>query len=66
MEKQVLDVKEVVELTGLPRLTVYEMGRSGAIPGRIKVGRRVLFSRSKVFQWLAADGGSNGSAGNNG
>lgn len=34
------------------RKVVYEMGRAGRIPGMVHVGRKVLFRRDRLLQFL--------------
>ncbi len=48
---EVLTVDQVADLLGLGRNTVYEAANRGEIPHR-RVGRRLIFSRSAVMQWL--------------
>jgi excisionase family DNA binding protein len=49
---EVLTVEDVAELLGLGRNTVYDAANRGEIPHR-RVGRRLIFSRSAVLEWLA-------------
>ena len=49
---EVLSVEQVAELLGLGRNTVYDAAGRGEIPHR-RVGRRLIFSRSAVMEWLA-------------
>lgn len=48
---EVLSVEEVAELLGLGRNTVYDAANRGEIPHR-RVGRRLIFSRAAVMEWL--------------
>lgn len=48
---EVLNVDEVAELLRVGRNTVYEAANRGEIPHR-RVGRRLIFSRSAVMEWL--------------
>ncbi len=48
----VLTVEQVAELLGLGRNTVYDAAARNEIPHR-RVGRRLLFSRSAVLEWLS-------------
>jgi excisionase family DNA binding protein len=48
----VLNVDQVADLLGLGRNTVYEAANRGELPHR-RVGRRLLFSRTAVLEWLA-------------
>lgn len=53
MEKMVVDMKELRELTELGNSTLYELDRQGLIPGKIQhCGRRKLFARGKIIAWL--------------
>jgi excisionase family DNA binding protein len=54
---EVLNVDQVAELLGVGRNTVYEHASKGAIPHR-RIGRRLLFSRTAVLEWLAGHGGN--------
>ncbi len=47
----VLNVDQVAELLGLGRNTVYDAVNRNEIPHR-RVGRRLIFSRTAVMQWL--------------
>jgi excisionase family DNA binding protein len=48
---EVLNADEVAELLGVGRNTVYEAASRGEIPHR-RVGRRLIFSRAAVMEWL--------------
>lgn len=48
---EVLNVDQVAELLGLGRNTVYDAANRGEIPHR-RVGRRLIFSRAAVMEWL--------------
>ena len=43
----VMSTKEVADLLGIPRSTVYELARRGDLPAR-RVGRRWLFLRDRL------------------
>lgn len=49
---EVLNVDEVADLLKLGRNTVYEAASRGEIPHR-RIGRRLIFSRSAVLEWLS-------------
>jgi excisionase family DNA binding protein len=49
--REALSVEEVAELLGLGRNTVYDAANRGEIPHR-RIGRRLLFSRTAVMEWL--------------
>lgn len=48
---EVLTVDQVAELLGLGRNSVYDAANRGEIPHR-RIGRRLLFSRTAVMEWL--------------
>jgi excisionase family DNA binding protein len=50
-ESITITADEVAELLGIARKTVYEAAGRGDIPCR-RLGRRVLFSRRVILQWL--------------
>ena len=50
---EVLNVEQVAALLGLNRNTVYDAANRGEIPHR-RIGRRLIFSRAAVLEWLAA------------
>jgi excisionase family DNA binding protein len=43
----VMSTREVADLLGIPRSTVYELARRGDLPAR-RVGRRWLFLRDRL------------------
>jgi excisionase family DNA binding protein len=43
----VLGVRDVAELLGLPRSTVHDLARRGLLPAR-RIGRRWLFVRDRI------------------
>ncbi|MFV8750338.1 helix-turn-helix domain-containing protein [Nannocystaceae bacterium ST9] len=47
----VLNAKQVAELLGVNRKTVYEAAQLGRIPHR-RLGRLLLFERGAVLAWL--------------
>ncbi len=49
---EVLSVDDVADLLGLGRNTVYDAVNRGQIPHR-RIGRRLIFSRVAVMEWLA-------------
>lgn len=49
--KEILNVNEAAELTGLARQTLYGMTSQRTIPF-FKRGKRILFKRSELEQWL--------------
>lgn len=51
----VLSAQEVGEMLGLSEASVYRAAHAGTLPGVIRVGRRVSFSRAKIER-LAEEG----------
>lgn len=49
--REILNVNEAAELTGLARQTLYGMTSQRKIPF-FKRGKRILFKRSELEQWL--------------
>lgn len=52
VECETLKAGEVAKLLGVGRDTVYEAARKNEIPGAIRLGRRLVFSRARVLAWL--------------
>ena len=48
-----MTAQEAAELLRIPRSTVYELARNRRIPF-VKVGRRTLFARQSLLEWIAA------------
>ncbi len=53
-EKLLIDIAELAHLTSLSTRTLRRMDAAGEIPGRIKVGRRVLFQTEVIRAWVHA------------
>lgn len=53
-DPDVLYVEDVAKLLGLGRNVVYDAAGANKIPCR-RVGRRFLFSRSRVMEWLKGE-----------
>ena len=49
--KEILNVNEAAELTGLARQTLYGMTSQRTVP-YFKRGKRIFFKRSELEQWL--------------
>ncbi|MDI6709473.1 MAG: helix-turn-helix domain-containing protein [Bacillota bacterium] len=49
--RETIDADEVAAMTGLSAWSIYNLVRRGEIP-HIRVGRRVLFRRSSILNWL--------------
>lgn len=54
-EAALMTADELAERAGLSGQTVWRMAQRGQIPGVIRLGRRVLFSRARVERWLAGE-----------
>ncbi len=52
-----MDVTEVARALGVSTDTVYEGARTGDVPGALRVGRRLLFSRAAIDRWLRGGAG---------
>ncbi len=48
-----ITAQEAGKLLRIPRSTVYELARNRRIPF-VKVGRRILFVRQSLLEWIAA------------
>ena len=57
-EREMMDVRELTELLGLNRKTVYGLIASGEIPGVRRLGRRIVVHRATVIRWLGNGQGS--------
>ncbi len=56
--REVLNVDDVAELLGIGRNSVYDAANRGQIPHR-RIGRRLIFSRAAVLEWLAGKAPAN-------
>jgi predicted DNA-binding transcriptional regulator AlpA len=54
VEPLLVDGAEVARLTSLGLRTIRRLDNRRAIPGRVTVGRRVLFRLDVIRQWVAA------------
>lgn len=53
MNSKVIRIKQVVELTGLPKSTIYTYIKRGTFPTQIQLGPRVVgWRESEVLAWL--------------
>ena len=50
---RLMTAAEAAEMLRVPRSTVYELARNRRIPF-LKVGRRTLFVRATLLDWIAA------------
>lgn len=54
MEKQLLNVKDVVTITTLSRATIYRYMDSDRFPKSIKLGpNRIAWKRTDVMDWVS-------------
>jgi excisionase family DNA binding protein len=51
--ERLMTAAEAAQLLRVPRSTVYELARNRRIPF-LKVGRRTLFARQSLLDWIAA------------
>lgn len=49
--RETIEAKEAAELLGLSEWSVYNLARRRVLP-HIKVGRRILFRRASLLDWL--------------
>ncbi len=56
MSSLLISVRELADLLGLSKNTVYAAAGRGEIPCR-RVGRRILFSRAAIMRWLEMQDG---------
>lgn len=59
----ILDVEEAAQLLKVSRKTIYARVKTGTLP-YAKLGRKILFSRAKLTQWVADGGDRANTAGN--
>ncbi|HAT23886.1 MAG TPA: hypothetical protein DCS81_05725 [Pantoea septica] len=53
MSKALLNAKQLVEYTGLCRMTIWRYENAGQFPSRIKIGpKRVAWRKSDVDAWI--------------
>lgn len=57
-----LDQNEAARITRLSAKTLGRLADGGECLGRIKIGRRVLYLRSSLEQWLASKAGTRASS----
>ena len=49
---------DVRSILPLPRSTIYDYVSRGALPGVVRVGRRLLFDLDQLDRWIDAGGGA--------
>ncbi len=53
-EKLAYTMPDLAALTGLSQRTLWTLNKEGSLPGRCKVGRRILFTASIIRAWVEA------------
>lgn len=52
-EKRFIRIKEVINLTGVPRSTIYLKMKQGEFPKNIKLGQRsTAWMKSEIDEWM--------------
>lgn len=51
-QDDIINVIELMRLTGYSRQTIYQKNHNGEIPGVIKFGRFIRFRRSIIISWI--------------
>ncbi len=51
-EKEFLNFKEILELLGVSRSTLYKLSASGKIPHYKPTGGKLFFKRTEVLDWV--------------
>jgi excisionase family DNA binding protein len=51
-EKEFLNFKEIIELLGVSRSTLYKLSASGNIPHYKPTGGKLFFKRTEVLDWV--------------
>lgn len=54
-EPTVMTACELATMLRVNRKTIYEAAQRGEIPGALRVGRSLRFSRAAVLKWLGQD-----------
>ena len=55
-EKSFLNFKEVLELLGVSRSTLYKLSASGKIPHYKPTGGKLFFKRTELINWISQNG----------
>lgn len=53
MERRTYTIKDIMEFMGVSRNHAYRMAEKGAIPGMLRCGRLLLFSKAIIDEWLS-------------
>ena len=51
-ETATVKVEEAAKILGIGRQTAYELAREGKLPGALRLGRRIVVSRSQLQSFL--------------
>ena len=51
-EPATVKVEEAAKILGIGRQTAYELAREGRLPGALRLGRRIVVSRSQLQAFL--------------
>ncbi|NDE89541.1 MAG: AlpA family transcriptional regulator [Alphaproteobacteria bacterium] len=55
MSKRFIRLKEVIQITGLARSTIYAAIKDGSFPSQIKLTQRAIgWSEEQVFEWVGS------------
>jgi predicted DNA-binding transcriptional regulator AlpA len=49
-----LGFRELQELTGYSKQTLYQLSSARKIPGAYKIGKKVLFETSVILEWISS------------
>lgn len=55
MEKRILTLKEVCELTGLSESYIYKLTHQRIIPFSKPMGKKLFFDREKIEAWMMSN-----------
>lgn len=51
-EERLLQLKEVIQKTGMSKTFIYDKMRAGQFPNMIKIGRSTRWQSAKVDDWI--------------
>jgi len=52
-QRRVVDVPEVAEVLGFSLKATYKLIAAGQVPGVLRLGRRIVISKTALDRWLA-------------
>ena len=55
MNRETLKVDEVASILGCGRNLIYELVRTGRLPGVLRLGRKIVFSRRAIAAFLEGE-----------